>query len=332
MASVSNICMQQSRICSTPLAAPRAVSATASGRERSATACSQNASALTLKKCAKEQAPLTSFKQDGRPWLLSRWCPTTRHAARARDISVQAASTAAANSTGDKVPDGCVSVLLLAGGVGKRMGASMPKQYLPLHDRPIALYSLELFSKMPEVGEVIVVCDPSYRDLFEGDAAAKKCARLKFALPGKERQDSVFNGLQAASPAAKLVCVHDSARPCITHKDAANVIRDAYKSGAAVLGVKVKATIKEADKNGMIIKTLDRSKLWEMQTPQVIETQLLKQGFELVQSKNLEVTDDVSIVEHLGHPVMITEGSYTNIKVTTPEDLLLAERVLNGDV
>nr|XP_043607369.1 2-C-methyl-D-erythritol 4-phosphate cytidylyltransferase, chloroplastic [Erigeron canadensis] len=226
------------------------------------------------------------------------------------------------------VKEKSVSVVLLAGGKGKRMGASMPKQYLPLLGQPIALYSFYTFSTMHEVKEIVVVCDPSYQDIFE-DSRGKINVDLKFALPGKERQDSVYSGLQTIDRNSELVCIHDSARPLVTSSDVEKVLNDGLRVGAAVLGVPAKATIKEGNSESFVVKTLDRKTLWEMQTPQVIKPDLLKQGFELVNRENLEVTDDVSIVEHLKHPVYITEGSYTNIKVTTPDDLLLAERILN---
>ncbi|PSS21671.1 2-C-methyl-D-erythritol 4-phosphate cytidylyltransferase [Actinidia chinensis var. chinensis] len=226
------------------------------------------------------------------------------------------------------VKEKSVSVILLAGGKGKRMGASMPKQYLPLLGQPIALYSFYTFSQMIEVKEIIVVCDPSYEDIFQ-DTKEKIQVDLKFTLPGKERQDSVYSGLQAVDLKSELVCIHDSARPLVTSGDVKKVLKDGWLNGAAVLGVPVKATIKEANSESYVARTLDRKTLWEMQTPQVIKPDLLKKGFELVNREGLEVTDDVSIVEHLKHPVYITEGSYTNIKVTTPDDLLLAERILN---
>ncbi|XP_057542258.1 2-C-methyl-D-erythritol 4-phosphate cytidylyltransferase, chloroplastic [Amaranthus tricolor] len=226
------------------------------------------------------------------------------------------------------VKEKSVSVILLAGGKGKRMGASMPKQYLPLLGQPIALYSLYTFSQMVEVKEIVVVCDPSYKDIFE-DTRDKVPVDLTFTVPGKERQDSVYSGLQAIDPTAELVCIHDSARPLVLSQDVEKVLKDGWLHGAAVLGVPAKATIKEANTERFVVKTLDRKTLWEMQTPQVIKPALLKEGFDLVNRKGLEVTDDVSIVEHLGHPVYITEGSYTNIKVTTPDDLLVAERILN---
>ncbi|XP_027329419.1 2-C-methyl-D-erythritol 4-phosphate cytidylyltransferase, chloroplastic isoform X3 [Abrus precatorius] len=224
-----------------------------------------------------------------------------------------------------------VSVVLLAGGKGKRMGANMPKQYLPLLGQPIALFSFYTFSHMVEVKEIIVVCDPTYKDIFE-DAQGNDQAELKFALPGKERQDSVYSGLQecaAVDSNSELVCIHDSARPLVLSGDVKKVLKDGLLNGAAVLGVPVKATIKEANSESFVVRTLDRKTLWEMQTPQVIKPELLRKGFELVNREGLEVTDDVSIVEHLKHPVYITEGSYTNIKVTTPDDMLLAERILN---
>jgi len=237
----------------------------------------------------------------------------------ADDISSQA---------NELVPKKSVSVILLAGGKGKRMGANIPKQYLPLLGQPIALYSFHIFSLMSEVKEIVVVCDPSYRDIFE-EARNSVTVYLKFASPGKERQDSVFNGLQEVDQTTELVCVHDSARPLVLSGNVKMVLKDAWVHGAAVLGVPVKATIKEASNDSFVTRTLNRQTLWEMQTPQVIKPSLLRKGFEVVHREGLEVTDDVSIVEHLKHPVYITEGSYSNIKVTTPDDILLAERILN---
>ncbi|KAK7292513.1 hypothetical protein RIF29_08294 [Crotalaria pallida] len=220
------------------------------------------------------------------------------------------------------VKERSVSVILLAGGKGKRMGASMPKQYLPLFQQPIALYSFHTFFTMPQVKEIVVVCDPSYMDVFQ-DAKANDHVQLKFALPGNERQHSAIDSN------SELVCIHDSARPLVLPRDVKKVLKDGLLNGAAVLGVPVKATIKEANNGSFVVRTLDRKTLWEMQTPQVIKPELLRKGFELVNREGLEVTDDVSIVEHLKHPVYITEGSYTNIKVTTPDDMLLAERILS---
>jgi 2-C-methyl-D-erythritol 4-phosphate cytidylyltransferase len=228
------------------------------------------------------------------------------------------------------IPENSVSLVLLAGGVGKRMGAAIPKQYLELRGQPIATYSMAMFAGMPTIGEIVVVCEPEWKDVFEKCyAGLARKPPLKFAQPGAERQDSVFNGLQEISKSAALVAVHDSARPLITAKDATACFVDAMRVGAAVLGVPVKPTIKEVDADKKVVKTLKRALLWEVQTPQVIRPELLRAGFELVAKENLEVTDDVSIVEALGEPVLITPGAYTNIKVTTPDDMSIAERFLD---
>uniref|UniRef100_A0A2P2KR33 Putative chloroplast 2-C-methyl-D-erythritol 4-phosphate cytidylyltransferase n=1 Tax=Rhizophora mucronata TaxID=61149 RepID=A0A2P2KR33_RHIMU len=134
---------------------------------------------------------------------------------------------------------------------------------------------------MIEVKEIIVVCDPSYRDIFK-DAVEKINVDLKFALPGNERQHSVYSGLQAIDLNSELVCIHDSARPLVSSAEVEKVLRDGLINGAAVLGVPVKATIKEADGESFVVRTLDRKTLWEMQTPQVVEPNLLRKGFELV--------------------------------------------------
>ncbi|CAL6389231.1 unnamed protein product [Bathycoccus prasinos] len=241
-------------------------------------------------------------------------------------FTTNASSTDANNGGG--VEENSVTLVLLAGGVGKRMGANMPKQYLPLLDVPIAVYSLRKFATMAEIGEIVVVCNEEYDDVFTSEKISKP---LVIARPGAERQDSVYNGITKARKETKLLAIHDSARPLTDLEDARRCFEDGAKFGAAVLAVKCKATIKQANKDGSIDKTLDRSLLWEMQTPQVIEPNLLKEGFQYVKENGLEVTDDVSVVEHLGKRVQITEGSYYNIKVTTPEDMFIAERLLNEE-
>ncbi|KAG0565712.1 hypothetical protein M758_7G008800 [Ceratodon purpureus] len=302
-----------------------------SSRSQCSTQCHGRVAVISgARNCRKFSKQLVDFTGQSRLQALSGGALRIGRRARCFQVCAVLASDAPV-ARDDAEGDGTrqsVSVILLAGGKGTRMGANMPKQYLPLLGRPIALHSFQTFAHMMEVLEIVVVCDPSYRDIFE-EAAKDVAVPVKFAIPGKERQDSVRSGLNEVANATKLVCVHDSARPLVLAKDIRKVLKDAAIHGAAVLGVPVKATIKEAASDGFVTKTLDRKYLWEMQTPQVIEPELLRRGFELVEREHLEVTDDVSIVEHLKHLVFITEGSYTNLKVTTPDDLLVAERILH---
>ena len=156
--------------------------------------------------------------------------------------------------------------------------------------------------------------------------------RLAFANPGVERQGSVENGLNKAVELAGEKCVyvavHDSARPLVTIEEICNVVKDAKEYGAAVLGVPCKATIKESDDGTTVQRTIPRARLWEVHTPQVIKIDTLLRGFAKVAEENLEVTDDVSIVEALGEPVKLTRGEYTNLKITTPEDMDVASAIL----
>ena len=211
------------------------------------------------------------------------------------------------------------------------MKADRPKQFLPLAGMSVVEHSLLLFANMPEVSQLVVVVDRQHRHAFAAPADGLQ-QRLVFADPGEERQDSVFNGLQRVPPDASLVCVHDAARPLVTEDNVRDVLRDAMIHGAAVLGVPSKATIKESEDGSFVLRTIPRKRLWEIQTPQVIKPPLLRKGFQKVKAENLDVTDDVSIVECLGEPVKITLGEYTNIKLTTPEDMNIAESILRQRV
>jgi 2-C-methyl-D-erythritol 4-phosphate cytidylyltransferase len=176
------------------------------------------------------------------------------------------------------------------------------------------------------VKNIVIVLDESYRDEFEHIVAADK--RIKWANPGAERQDSVFNGLNQIPDDCSVVAVHDAARPLVTIDEVKSVLMDGIKYGAAVLGVPMKATVKESLDGEFVLRTVPRSSLWEIHTPQVSSKKLFLEGFAKVQAENLEVTDDVSVIEALGKPVKLTLGQYTNIKLTTPDDLQVAEQIL----
>jgi len=237
---------------------------------------------------------------------------------------------------------GNTGFLILAGGTGSRMKANMPKQFLTLRSCPVLHYSLHLFlEKLPKYckdnglsppSQVVLVLDPKYQPDYQS-IVDKYEGRLAFANPGVERQGSVENGLNKlvdlTDGKCDYIAVHDSARPLVTIPEIVNVVSDAQSVGAAVLGVPCKATIKESDDGETVQRTIPRSRLWEVHTPQVVKVEALLRGFDKVEKENLEVTDDVSIIEALGEPVKLTLGEYTNLKITTPEDMDVATAILN---
>lgn len=242
----------------------------------------------------------------------------------------------------DNVQDmGSVGFVLLAGGTGSRMKANMPKQFLSLKGMPVLHHSLDLFlNRLPAFCEshgmkgpplVVLVMDPMYQPEYQ-PIVDKYEGRLLFANPGVERQGSVENGVKKIKETLKDECthvaIHDSARPLVTIEEICNVVKDAKEYGAAVLGVPCKATIKESEDGTMVLRTIPRARLWEVHTPQVIEIDTLLKGFEKVQAEGLEVTDDVSIIEAMGGDVKLTKGEYTNLKITTPEDMDVATAIL----
>jgi 2-C-methyl-D-erythritol 4-phosphate cytidylyltransferase len=223
-----------------------------------------------------------------------------------------------------------VSVIIVAGGIGTRMKSSTPKQFLMMRGRAIARHSFDLFLSLPYIAEIVVVCDPAYQTIFD---VSHSVIPIAFASPGERRQDSVFNGFQKLSQQLSrtdtLVCIHDSARPLVTAAVVDRVVEAARVHGAAIAGVPLKATVKVCDDNQMVVSTPNRSALWEVQTPQVIRYNLMKEGLDRAHRSGVAVTDDASLIELLGYPVKIVEAAYTNIKVTTPDDLVLAERFLD---
>ena len=212
------------------------------------------------------------------------------------------------------------SLILLAGGRGTRLGGGTPKQFRKLKEKPLALYSFELFDALDEIAEIIVVSEENYYPLFH---SLKKPVR--FALPGKRRQDSVYNGLLATSQNADFVCVHDSARPFVQKSDMEALLQKAYEMGAAALAIPATNTIKRVDSSQSILATLKREELWELQTPQAIRRSLFLRAYEHAQKWDIEATDDLSLVEALQEPCAVVKSSPRNLKITTPFDWSVAE-------
>lgn len=169
------------------------------------------------------------------------------------------------------------------------MKADRPKQFLPLLGKPIFLRSLDVFTSLPErtVSNIVIVLDKMYRSEYR--ALLEDDDRITWADPGTERQDSVFNGVSALPQSVNLVAIHDAARPLVTEEEVMEVFADGYEHGASVLGVPMKATVKETDNGRFVLRTVPRSRLWEVHTPQVVKRDVLMEGFAKVKAEKLEV-------------------------------------------
>ena len=222
-----------------------------------------------------------------------------------------------------------VSVIFPAAGQGKRMQAGINKVLLTLGGEPILVRTLKTFSAVEEVGELIVVVAADEVTAVEGQL--QKVSGLKpfqVVAGGSERQYSIYNGLQRVADTADVVLVHDAARPLVTTKTIQAVIDSARAKGGAIAAVPAKNTIKVVDKDGLVESTPPRSTLWEVQTPQGFRKDILLKANEQALQDNFLGTDDASLVERIGVPVAVVKSDYRNIKVTTPEDLLIAEAFL----
>lgn len=218
-----------------------------------------------------------------------------------------------------------VSLILLSGGIGQRMGTEIPKQYLPLGGKPVVLHALDSLLPFFDWQEVIIVCDPRYQNYFEN------YDNLQFATPGETRAESVFSGFDALRSPPDYLCIHDGARPFVPRSDLASVLQEGFRIGAAALAVPVPYTIKEKKEDGLVEKTLDRSRLYMMQTPQVIKTTHFVTGRSMLPTRATSVTDDVMLAELAGEPVTLVPGSDINIKITNPVDRKIAELLLHRE-
>lgn len=227
--------------------------------------------------------------------------------------------------------------IVLAAGQGKRMNSDVHKQYLLLKGKPILFYSLQTFQES-FIDEIILVVGRGEEAYCEREIVRpNKFTKVSRIIEGgQERYHSVYHGLLAAGQDTEYVFIHDGARPFITQ----DILNRAYscvqKEKACVVGMQVKDTIKIADQAGYVVNTPDRSRVWMIQTPQVFDYHLVKNGYDQFikeeqtgASEGISITDDASVVEKYMHEsIKLVEGSYQNIKITTPEDLYIAKALL----
>lgn len=221
-----------------------------------------------------------------------------------------------------------VTAIVLAAGQGTRMGSAVPKQYLEIGGIPIFLHTLQLMEKSPVVQEIILVVGHQDVAMAQEIVSSYSLPKLRCIVPGgRERSHSVYQGLKALPEDCSWVVVHDGVRPFFTLSLLEQVVNAAKSYGAAIPGVPVKDTIKVCDDNDMVLKTPPRDSLLAIQTPQAFRRDWLVDAYEHAMKNRLTATDDAALVEKLGKPVKVVRGHYENIKITTPEDLAIAELI-----
>ncbi|HXY62318.1 MAG TPA: 2-C-methyl-D-erythritol 4-phosphate cytidylyltransferase [Nitrospirota bacterium] len=223
-----------------------------------------------------------------------------------------------------------VTALIPAAGMGKRMGKTMAKQFLTLGDKPMLAHTLLVFQRASEIDEIIpILSQEDMENCLHEVIEQYHITKVKtLVVGGKERQDSVSHGLRKLEKDASIVVVHDGVRPFVTTGMIKETVDLAKKGECVAVGVPIKDTIKEVDNKGVVRNTLERNKLWAIQTPQTFPLKILLRAYEESYKNKTYGTDDATLVERSGGKVRVIMGSYENIKITTPEDLFLAEEIL----
>lgn len=223
-----------------------------------------------------------------------------------------------------------ISAVIVAGGKGQRMGTPLAKQYLLLDGLPLLTRTLMALAELGSLDQVnIVVPEPDFaycrKEILP---RVGESLRVELVPGGETRQQSVYNGLSALPESTEIVLIHDGVRPFVPIQSTRNAIRHAEKQGACILGIPLTDTLKSVDRASDISGTLPRGDLWQAQTPQVFAFDLIKKAHDLALFENFTGTDDASLVEKFGGRVRMIYGSPFNIKITTPEDLVIARGIL----
>jgi 2-C-methyl-D-erythritol 4-phosphate cytidylyltransferase len=223
-----------------------------------------------------------------------------------------------------------VEALIVSAGKGHRFIEGKKKQFHLLAEKPVLAHTIDKFETCPLIHSILLVVGQEDMDYCLKEIIEKyQYKKISQIVPGgKRRQDSVRNGIEVLSKDAEIVVIHDGVRPFVTKEMIEDSIRSAIRFGAVVLAMPVKETIKMVQPDGTVLKTLDRESLWQIQTPQTFQVNVIKEAYHKATEDGFAGTDDASLVERLGIKVHILPGSYTNIKITTPEDLILANLFL----
>jgi len=221
------------------------------------------------------------------------------------------------------------SAIIVAAGQGTRMGPKVDKLFLEVAGRPLVAHTWERFDASPSIGQIILVVRAGMEETFH-DLAQRYGLQKPFriVIGGKERQDSVWNGLQAAESTSEIVAIHDGARPCASEELIKATIDAAREVGAAVAAQRITDTVKQSDGGSLIERTVDRARLWSVQTPQAFRYEVIRRALEVVRRNHAVITDDTAACELIGQPVKLIESTTPNPKVTSPGDLPYIEMLL----
>lgn len=222
-----------------------------------------------------------------------------------------------------------VTAIIVAAGKSKRLKDKVPKQFIEIEGKPLLCHTLEIFEKCDEIDEILLVVPEDWLTYCSTEVVDKYGFRKinKVIAGGEKRQDSVYKGLSAIPGDTSIVVIHDGVRPLVESSKIIESIKMCKECKAVILAVPVKETVKRIE-DGSVVTTLNRERLWIAQTPQTFEYKTLLNAYEKAKSDGFVGTDDASLVERLGIEVKILESDYDNIKITTPEDLVLVEEYL----
>lgn len=222
------------------------------------------------------------------------------------------------------------SVILVCAGTASRM-EGIDKQLFLLNGKPVFLHSVDKFNKINSVQDIIIVAGSHNIDDIKKYCSQYKFDKpIKFTLGGSTRQQSVLNGIALCDKSSNYIAIHDGARPLVSINDITNVFDNAIKYSASTLGVPVKDTIKQISSDNFIDFTPPRELLYQIQTPQVFNKKLYLKGIDFAKENSKDFTDDCQLIEAIGHKVYVTKGSYSNIKITTPDDIGIANSILQN--
>jgi 2-C-methyl-D-erythritol 4-phosphate cytidylyltransferase len=217
------------------------------------------------------------------------------------------------------------TAIIVAAGKSERMGAGIDKAFLSLGAKPMVAWSLLAFEACADIDHIILVVKKEQVLAAKSVGQMFGISKLRAIIPGGgKRQDSVMSGMEQMDPETRLVVVHDGARPCVTPELSSEVLRYAKRNGCGVAASRIWDTVKYVERGTTVDHTLDRSKLWAVQTPQAFNADLLTRAYKTVAEKKATVTDEAGAVELLGEPVRLVEWTRPNIKITTVEDMPLA--------